>query len=58
MIEGRRQDFLDLLYLNDGELVAHSGLLIPFEIGTPWIWLDDPAMVFSCLQILPSCHSL
>lgn len=58
VVEDRRQDFFDPLHRNDAELVAQSGLLIPLETGTPYIWLDDPAMVRSCLQMLLSCHSL
>jgi hypothetical protein len=58
LIGGCRQDFFDPLHWNDGEIVARSGLLPPLEIGTPYIWLDDPAMVRSCLQMLLSYHSL
>ena len=43
---------------NDGEFVAHSGLLIPLDTVTPYIWPDDPAMVQACLQILPSLQKL
>jgi hypothetical protein len=57
-IEDRRQDFFDPFHRNDGEFVADSGLLIPLEPDTPYIWLDDPAMVRACLQMLPSCQLL
>ena len=53
-----RRDFFNPFHRNDGKLVAHSGLLTPLETGTPYIWLEDPAMVRSCLQMLLSCHSL
>lgn len=53
-----RQEFFDPFHRNDGELVAHSGLLIPLETDTPYTWLEDRAMVRSCLQMLLSCHSL
>jgi hypothetical protein len=58
LIEGRRRYFFHPFHRNDGEFVSHSGLLTPSETDTPYIWPDDPAMVRSCLQILPSCHSL
>lgn len=58
LIEGCRQDFFDSLHQNDREFVADTGLLIPLETDTPYIWPDDPAMVRVCLQMLLSFHSL
>lgn len=47
LIEDFRKNYFDAFHRNDCEFGADSGLLIPLDIDTTWIWPKDPAMVRS-----------